>query len=346
MLLSPVETARSAVPEGGLTSRVSVASGGAQGTGPSVAADVAADGRHLVFQSVADLTTPPPPSTPPSADPGAPSGVPDVPGETPPASRVYARDRAAGTTTALTDPLVEDATAPSVSGGGRLVAYSGTRSDLDYGLYVVDRDPGTDGVLDGPEQDVTRRVTGATTDLRYQRTIACPERSSEQYGDNRACAPQLSVDGTTLAFPTRLDPVSAQLFMSLVQHPTDSDPRGQVPVPVSPTRSGGTGVVDFGFTGVGFPSFADVTVAVHGPDPVTFGPASITGDAVFGIQGCAGDVAPGQQCTIRLSYQPTPQGCPMDGAVHSFRAVLELNGTTRPGSRCWHWWGTACAARR
>jgi Tol biopolymer transport system component len=118
----------------GETTRVSVASDGAQANGPSFAPAISGDGRYVVFSSSASNL---------------------VPGDTNNADDIYLRDRVANTTTRIsmgeagTQPNA-GSYAPAISTNGNVIAYESDASNLVRGdtngerdVFVYDRSSGT-----------------------------------------------------------------------------------------------------------------------------------------------------------------------------------------------------------
>jgi len=143
----------------GRTLRVSVDEHGREATRPSAWGSVSDDGRHVAFDSLARL---------------AADDVDDV-------NDVYVRDRdpdgdgdldGAATTIRLSRPLGGDRANgssffPRISGDGRRVVFHGLASNLapgdgnhDWDVFVRDRDPDGNGVLD--ESDATTAILSAS----------------------------------------------------------------------------------------------------------------------------------------------------------------------------------------
>ncbi|MGH3622106.1 MAG: hypothetical protein ACRDQ5_10000, partial [Sciscionella sp.] len=331
-----------------MPSLVSVGTGGATGAADSVAPDIASDGGQVTFQSTAQLpvSTSVPVNEPPSQTRPAPpdltgseepiptpermpatrhSGTPEAHGTkwaTGPASRIYLRDPSARTTALLSDPSTVDAEASSVSGDGRLVSYVGTHRDgSGDDIYVADRNPGG-----ANPRIATHRITGTTGDVRLQRTIGCQGPSTEDYGNNAQCRPELSTDGGTIAFPARIAPVSPSLIASEAVSDTESGAKSR------PLRGS---VLDFDFVDPYQPERSTaVRLDVAGSQPVTFRPASITGDTTaFAVTSstCLGKIRPGERCSVGVSFHPPASSCPSYGAEQSFSATLHTDATTPAG---------------
>ncbi len=133
---------------GGTTERVSVATGGAQGNGGSVAGAIAAGGRFVGFRSNASNL---------------------VAGDTNFAQDVFVHDRQTGTTTRASvnsaGAQADDASSSvSISGDGLVVAFTSAATNLVLGdtnfasdVFVRDREPCADGTVNagaGPVADV------------------------------------------------------------------------------------------------------------------------------------------------------------------------------------------------
>ncbi|MQA15111.1 MAG: choice-of-anchor D domain-containing protein [Pseudonocardiaceae bacterium] len=318
----------------------------------SGAADLSDDGSQVTFQSYADLTGAPTPTTPPPSPAPSPTPTP-TPTEAPPPptqspsptetavpraassqareegrqSHVYVRDRGRAATTLLSEPGAGHATAPSISGSGRLVSWvqrSGTETDI----LVADRDPDADGVLDEPGQRTVRRVTGTESDLRYQRVSGCFPLGRAG-SNNGPCGPQLSADGSTLAFPGWLGPSSPALIpqirflddLELAELVDFERPAGDV--------------IDFRRSArAGYDERAEVGLLVEGDRAVQLRGVTIEGPGdAFRIDesSCTGTVEPGQRCVLDLVFEPDSNSCPADGEWHVHRAQLVTDATTPAG---------------
>jgi Tol biopolymer transport system component len=151
--------------QGGQTTRVSVGSSGAEGNGDSFEPAVSADGRFVAFSSAATNL---------------------VAGDTNNANDVFVRDRQANTTTRVSVGLAGaqangGSDAPSISGDGRLVAFTSAATNLVDGDTNNQRDA-----------FVFDRQTGTTT------------RASVAYNGDQpildSFTPELSADGRFLVF--------------------------------------------------------------------------------------------------------------------------------------------------
>ena len=133
--------------------RVSVATGGAQGDDVSGLPALSADGRYVVFASAASNL---------------------VAGDTNGAVDVFVRDRQAGTTTrvSLSGAGAEadcESWTGAISATGRFVAFNSCASNLVAGdtnrstdVFLRDRDTDADGIFDEPDAVSTARVSVAT----------------------------------------------------------------------------------------------------------------------------------------------------------------------------------------
>lgn len=149
----------------GVTTRVSVATGGAQSDGPSVEAAISADGHTVAFRSDAANV---------------------VPGDTNGASDVFVRDLRTGVTTRVsvaTSGAQADAwsSEPALSADGRYVAFSSGASTLVAG----DTNAAPDVFVRDLRTGVTSRVSVAGDGTQ---------------GDAGSFAPSVSADGRTIAF--------------------------------------------------------------------------------------------------------------------------------------------------
>ena len=159
------------------TTRVSVDSGGAEGSGDSNSPSISGDGRHVAFESNAnDL----------------------VAVDINPLSDLFVRDLLGVTTTLVSvdsagnqDPIPSSSSSPSLSSNGRYVAF---QSDADLvvtdtngltDIYVHDRDADGDGIYD---------EAGAIS------TVRVSVRSDGTEADRASVAPSISGDGRYVAF--------------------------------------------------------------------------------------------------------------------------------------------------
>src|SRR5690348_14212599 len=126
---------------------------GAAAPAPNARPAISANGRYVAFQSQATLkvsasVVPPPRAT------ASPSGN----------WRVYVRDQTGRVTSLLSDPGNGDATAPSISGTGKLVSYlldGGTENNV----VVVNRQTTGKGPFDTAANLAVKTVTGTPNDL-------------------------------------------------------------------------------------------------------------------------------------------------------------------------------------
>ena len=214
----------------------------------------------------------------------------------------------------LISPAAGTSTAPSISGDGRLVAYSTPR-----GVYVVDRSD--------PANPVRHQVSGGGTDLRYQRTPDCIPRLEWDDLTEGGCGPVLSGDGTSLALPAELSVISPSL---------------------RPTIAGESGTyLDYGAHGLAVVDFQvregegdDLTLRREvvfslAPDaaPVTFGQPTVSSDGSFDLFEAEGDCAgrtigPGDVCVIGVEFTPSPPACASFGTSYG---LLQVNSPTSAG---------------
>jgi Tol biopolymer transport system component len=260
---------------------------------------LSANGDYTAFVSPANLTV------------GA--EVPQHPTEGQP-NRVYVRGRLANTTTLLSDMGAGEATAPSIDGDGRLVAYETTNQ-----IDVADRRATGAGAFDTPANLVLRQVTDNPGDPRYQRLIPCPAFSGVDGGS--ACGPQLSADGSTLAYSAVLSPVSPTLQLSVDEGQAAS---GNI-VDLVPSTVMATG-------GAGFNLFtATVRYTNIGQAPITFtGPPTVTGPFQIGPFSCTAIETPGQSCTVTVTFDGDAH-CPNNGQTTVETGDLLTNATTPAG---------------
>ena len=163
---SDAAPASPAVRAGG-TGRVSVSSAGAQANGGSFESDISADGRYVVFSSLATNL---------------------VPGDTAGHEDVFRRDRVTGTTTLVSAApgggLGDDnSLSPSISDDGRYVAFSSAATNL------------TGVVVGGHYEVYVRDLQLSTTKLVSARTGIAADADSG--------SPAISGDGTTVAFVSK-----------------------------------------------------------------------------------------------------------------------------------------------
>jgi hypothetical protein len=260
---------------------------------------LSANGDYTAFVSPAELTV------------GA--EVPQHPTEGRP-NQVYVRGRLANTTTLLSDVGAGDATAPTIDGDGRLVAYE-TTNEID----VADRQATGTGAFDTPANLVLHQVTDNPGDPRYQRLIPCPAFSGVDGGS--ACGPQLSADGSTLAYPALLSPESPSLQVSVDEGQAAS---GNI-VDLIPSTVMTTG-------GAGFDQFtATVQYQNVGRTPITFtGPPTVTDPFQIGPFSCTAVETPGQSCSATVTFDGAAH-CPNNGQTTVETGNLLTNATTPAG---------------
>ncbi|MGW6237303.1 hypothetical protein [Streptomyces sp. NPDC055094] len=281
---------------------VSIGRGEDEAAGGS-GAQVSADGRHVVFQSRRDLSA----ATPLFPRSGGSSW------------RVYGRDLETGALTLLSDPDV-DATEPQVSRDGRTVVYRSGGRLLDQSrrtsIVAVDRDTTGVGALDRPGTMKASDLGAAPGPV----PSSFPGRCGED------CGPRISGDGSVVAYPSVLSPVSPGLVLTAGTNATFD-------ILVGAT-------IDFGVFGnrpQGFSATdAPVTVTLGTKSLVPeFRDADITGQPVLQSTGTreGGDfsIAP-KQCTAegfcRVAVTFRPAGCAGQPAVTD---RLSTNGPTSYG---------------
>lgn len=227
----------------------------------------------------------------------------DDPDETPgpaleaasPPSEVWRRDIVAGRSTRVSG--IDAASAPSISGNGRLVAYVGSQGDTND-VFTAD--------LSRPGSPVRHRVTGLATDVPFQRTEHCapvPDSSEEA---PEGCGPVLSGDGRSLAIPVDRSLVSPQLELDVV----DDDS------PYPPGYVDGIALVDFAAVPTEDPDAPRdlfLYVEVVGPRSVRFGQPVVTeGPFTTYSPGadCAGQVVESARaCYIGVRFLPAQASC-------------------------------------
>lgn len=296
----------------------SVGTDGAAATSQNARAAISANGRYVAFQSQAVLNAsgsvippPPPPTLPPPTTTPPPTPPPTLPQPTPtftieargpqaPAAlqpgnfRVYVRDQVGHKTSLLSNPNDGAATAPSISGTGKLVSYL-RAGDLENNIVVVNRQATGAGDFDTSANLAVKTVTGTPNDTRFERIPGCPTG----IGDGGAvrttpCGPKLSADGSTLAYPAQLSPVSPALVPTAFGDPIAGN------------------LVDFGETSSFFESDeAQVDYTVQGTKPVTLTGFTVSDPSFSVSQGdtsCVGTLQPGVPCTIFVNFNTS--ACP------------------------------------
>jgi Tol biopolymer transport system component len=149
----------------GITTRVSVRSNGNQANGSSTEPSISADGRYVAFYSYAPNL---------------------VPGDTNDAADVFVHDRQTGKTTRVSlrsngNQANRDSVAPSISAGGRFIAFNSAASNLVPG--------DTNGA---PDVFVHDRRTGKTARVSL--------RSNGSQGNRDSSVPSISGQGRYVAF--------------------------------------------------------------------------------------------------------------------------------------------------
>ncbi len=283
---------------------VSQGSDGAAAIADSGQAALSADGTATAFDSTAVLRTS--------------AAVPQSPAQDTAHRKVYVRDRLAGRTTLLSDGGLGDATAPSLSATGRLVAFEA--NDARSGENEIDV------ATEESQGDLVRtRVTGNRGDPRYQRIGACPF-ADEAAGLGR-CGPRLSADGSTLAYPATLSPVSPSLRLSV----PGGDEEGARPVAAN--------LIDF----VPADQMAEFGGAVFGILQVTLTYTN-TGDAPIDFTAvpaatapfritqatCGRRLAPGGSCDVDVEFDAGGT-CPDNGTSVIESGELTTTATTPDG---------------
>ncbi len=282
----------------------SVGTGGAAATAPSARPAISANGRYVAFQSQATLNVsasvvpPPPPGSPPVSN-----------------SRVYVRDQTGTVTSQLSDPITGNATAPAISGTGKLVSYL-FDGGIENSVVVVNRQATGKGAFDTKKNLVVRTVTGNSRDVMFERIPGC----ATGIGDTGAirttpCGPRLSADGTTLVYPAQLSPVTPALAV------TDSGD----PAPGN--------VIDFGGAAPGQfdPQSVNYTVTVSHPVTLTgfttTGPFTVTTDNPE-LNDCVGTIQPGATCFVQVVFNTGV--CPENG-TGEFTGTLRTDAAVPDG---------------
>lgn len=335
------------------TMLTSAGSDGAAAAFDSARPAISANGRYVAFQSDASLDVsgsvlPPPPT--PSASPPAttppPTPPPTIPPSQPPTievrapatpspsgaavrpspqavpesgiARVYVRDQIGNTTSLLSDQSTGDATAPSISGTGKLVSYL-LANDLENNVVVVNRQATGKGPFDTPPNLAVKPVTGTPDDLPLQRIPRC----QSGIGDGGAmrttpCGPKLSADGGTLVYPVQQSPVSPALVPTAFGDPITGN------------------LVDFGETSTFFESDeAQVDYTVQGTKPVTL-TGITTSDPAFtvsqGDSNCIGTpLQPGVPCTIFVNFDSSTCPAATPDETAEITANLQTESATPDG---------------
>lgn len=161
-----------ASPSNAQTTRLSVDGSGQEGLDSSILPDVSWDGRHVVFQSKADLA------------PGFHTHGTH--------HNIFVRDREMGTITTLDEALLGgsswgDSKLPSISADGRFVCYfseANLTSTPGSGIYLYDRDPDGNGIFD-ENNGVLQLVSQSTAGL---------------FGNHNSDVPRISGSGDRIIF--------------------------------------------------------------------------------------------------------------------------------------------------
>jgi hypothetical protein len=318
------------------TTLTSVGTGGAAATASNARPAISANGRYVAFQSQATLTvsgsvvppsspppTTPPPTTPPptTASPGSPPPDADSPGSPAPAPaaaptapgnwRVYARDQTGQVTSLLSNPDTGNATAPAISGTGKLVSYL-FNGGAENSVVVVNRQATGKGAFDTNANLAVKTVTGTAHDVQFERIPGCPSGIGKGGAIRTTpCGPKLSADGSTLVYPAQLSPVSPVLTV------TD----------FGDSISGN--VVDFGLVSQEVFSEQQVNYALSGSQAVPFTGFTVTGPFSIGtpFQGSGPNCAapafePGTPCNVVVDVDNG--ACPTINDTPDFQ---ELTGT-------------------
>jgi hypothetical protein len=281
---------------------VSVTGSGAAADADSGQPALSADGRYTAFVQQ---------SPAPSWEPG----FPDVHG-------VYVHDRLSGATTLVSDVPGDDATAPSISANGRLVAeQTGTGAVRDGQIAVADRQATGRGTYDAPGNLTISQVTDNAGDPHYQHILACPFTNTTANGDlPTRCGPQLSADGSTLAYPAELRPGPNGFSPVVDPGPQEVNATGRILdfVPSSEMADGSEEPVP---VRINYINGDSTTIQLIGQPSVT-GPFSLTPTD-------CGTLEPGQGCQFTVTVNP--DACPADGSVAELTGDLTTNAVTPDG---------------
>ncbi len=215
-------------------------------------------------------------------------------------------------TSLLSDPNAGNATAPSISATGKLVSYL-LDGGIENNVVVVNRQATGKGAFDTSANLAVKTVTGTSRDLQFERIPGCPTG----IGDGGAirttpCGPELSADGSTLAYPAQLSPVSPALVATDSGDPIFGN------------------IVDFGETAPGFFDEQQINYTVRGSQPVTLTGLTVTGPFTIAQQqpACAGTLQPGTTCNMFVDFNTS--GCPASGAAES-TGTLQTDSTVPDG---------------
>lgn len=234
--------------------------------------------------------------------------------------RVYVRDQTGNATSLLSNPNLGNATAPDISGDGKLVSYlfnDGTENNV----FVVNRQATGTGPFDTTANLAVKQVTGMPNDLQFQRILGCPD-GIDPKGAARTtpCGPKLSADGSTLVYPAQLSPISPELSVSAAVF------ENQVAV---------TGnVIDDDFVGPGQSFTFNVSYTVTGSQPVTIKGFTVTGPFALatgeGSQDtCTGGTfQPGTSCVVTV--QNLASAC-SEGSATTVTGALQTDSPVPDG---------------
>lgn len=256
----------------------SVGSDGAAADSESGQPALAANGRSVAFSSAATLATS--------------AGVDQTSIEGPSGNRVYVRDRNAGTTSVLSDGGAGDATAPSISADGRLVAYAADEFGSEQSqIVVVDRQATGAGDFDTPANLKPAQATDNAQDPHFQRVSDC-----FFFDVNDRCGPQLSADGSSLVYPAQLSAVTRELTPSASPQNSGIGVNGNM-FELVPSDDGS---LDFAGT---------VTYFNNDDRPIQFrGPPTLSAPFVLGALHCGdstvttfGTLDPGDSCSASIT---------------------------------------------
>jgi hypothetical protein len=314
VVTSATSTASAATAATSLT-LTSAGSDGVAGGQDSGQAALAADGTQTAFTSRADLTV------------GA--SVPQTPeeGETN-NNRIYVRNRLTGATTLISDAGLDGSTAPAISNTGRIVAYDAAHTDAtENQIDVVDRLATGRGRFDTPGNLVRRQVTGNQGDPHFQRVRFCG--FNDESAGNERCGPALSQDGSTLAYPAQLSPISPSLDYFEFDDGDHVDLSGNIVDMVSAGQMEIAG-------GSTFNEGVDLGITNEGRTPIQFtGPAAVTGP--FIVETNCGDTTQdltlkvGQTCDIDLIFQGDSVCLNANNSTSVFTGDLTTGATTPDG---------------
>jgi hypothetical protein len=224
---------------------------------------------------------------------------------------VYVRDQTGQVTSLLSNPNTGNATAPAISGSGKLVSYL-FNGGVENSVVVVNRQATGQGAFDTNANLSVKTVTGTANDVQFERIPGCPSGIG-RVGAIRTtpCGPRLSADGSTLVYPAQVSPVSPVLTV------TDSDD----------SISGN--VVDFGLVSQNVFSEQQINYTPSDGQSVPFTGFTVTGPftIVSPFEGSAPDCAapafqPGVICNVFVDVDN--QDCPTINDTPYFK---ELTGT-------------------